>query len=140
MIKSFDKKLEQLKLQHTIYNLLHKDNSVSSHFDYHVNIMSDNETITLNLLTYNEKHNEYMLFHTVFGTSSLDCLTKMLQCIKTKSQSRENSYTIIWNKNGENKTHNSYFFAKDEDTAIHKFLHEKNKDDYVYKIVLNPVS
>ena len=52
---SFDKKLEQLRLQHTISNLLYKDNGVSSHFDYHVNLMSDDETIKLNLLTYNQK-------------------------------------------------------------------------------------
>jgi Lhr-like helicase len=140
MTKSFDKKLEQLQLQHTIYNILHKDNGVSSHFDYHVNIMSDDETIRLNLLTYNEKHKEYMLFHTVLGTSSIDCLTKMLNYIKSKSSKIENSYTIKWTKSGDNTPHQSYFTGKNEEEAVLKFLHEKNKEDYTYNVVLNPVS
>ena len=140
MTKSFDKKLEQLRLQHTVFTILYKDNGVSSHFDYHVNIMSDDETIRLNLLTYNEKHNEYMLFHTVFGTSSLDCLKKLLTYIKLKSDVAENSYTITWEKAGESKSYKSYFTAKSEEEAITKFLHEKDSKDYSYSITLNPVS
>ncbi|NNJ55934.1 MAG: hypothetical protein HKP14_07370 [Bacteroidia bacterium] len=140
MTKSFDKKLEQLQLQHSIYNILNDDNGVSSHFDYHVNIMSDEETIRLNLLTYNNKHKEYMLFHTVFGTSSIDCLTKMLAYIESKNNSAENSYTITWTKSGENNTYKSYFIATSKEEAISKFLHEKNSEDYSYTIELNPVS
>jgi hypothetical protein len=140
MPMSFDKKLEQLRLQHTISNLLFKDNGVSSHFDYHVNLMSDDETIKLNLLTYNQKHDEYMLFHTVFGTSSLDCLRKMVEYIKSNKAARENSYTITWKKGGEADWHKSYFAAKTEDEAKGKFLHEKNVTDYEFSIELNPMS
>lgn len=137
---SFDKKLEQLRLQHTISNLLYKDNGVSSHFDYHVNLMSDDETIKLNLLTYNQRHDDYMLFHTVFGTSSLNCLQKMLDYITSFRQMRENSYTITWKKTGDTDWHKSYFAAKTEDEAKGKFLHEKNASEYNFSIELNPVS
>lgn len=137
---SFDKKLEQLRLQHEIYNLLHEDNGVSSHFDYHVNIMSDDESIKLNLLTYNEKHNEYMLFHTILGSSSLDCLSKMLQHTKSHKRKENHSYTISWKKLGDKSSHKSYFNAPTEEVAIQKFLHEKNADEYDYSILLNPVS
>jgi hypothetical protein len=140
MTKSFDKKLEQLKLQHSIYEILNEDNGVSSHFDYHVNIMSAKETIKLNVLTYNEKHNEYMLFHTVYGASSLDCLKKMLEYIESKSHAHENSFTIIWKKDGDQDSHKSYFSAHNKEEAELKFLHEKNKEDYQYSIELNPVS
>jgi hypothetical protein len=140
MPMSFDKKLEQLRLQHAISNLLYKDNGVSSHFDYHVNLMSDDETIKLNLLTYNQKHDEYMLFLTVLGTSSIDCLKKMLEYIKNNNAARENSYTITWKKTGEIDSHKSYFAAKTEGEAIGKFLHEKNATDYEYSIELNPMS
>ncbi len=140
MTKSFDKKLEQLKMQHAIFKILHSDNGVSSHFDYHVNLMSSSETIKLNVLTYNEKHNEYMLFHTVYGSSSLDCLQKMLDYIESKSNSIENSYTITWNKAGDEERHQSYFSATSEAEAEAKFLHEKDKEDYEYSIQLNPVS
>lgn len=140
MAKSFDKKLEQLRLQHEIYNVLNQDNGVSSHFDYHVNIMSDDETIKLNLLTYNERHNEYMLFHTVLGTSSLNCLEKMLAYIHQIKQYKKNSYTISWQKEGDASTYKSYFMASNEEEAIEKFLHEKDKNEYTYTISLNPVS
>ncbi len=138
---SFDNKLEQLRMQHQIFKLLQEDNGVSSHFDYHVNIMSDEHTIKLNLLTYNERHNEYMLFHTVYGSSSLNCLSKMLDYIKSiKKQSQGNSYTIKWSKKGETQVFNSYFMASSESDAIEKFLHEKNAEDYEFSCSLNPVS
>lgn len=140
MTRSFDKKLEQLRLQQSIYEILNTDNGVSSHFDYHVNIMSDNETIKLNLLTFNKRHNEYMLFHTVFGTSSLDCLKKMLNYIKTDKVQQLNSYTIAWNRKGDDNKYNSYFQAISESDAKAKFLHEKNKGEYEFSVVLNPVS
>ena len=140
MEKSFDKKLEQLQKQHEVYQLLYHDNGVSSHFDYHVNLMSEDETVRLNLLTYNVKHNEYMLFHTVAGTSSIACLDKMIAYIKSRSNSKENSYTISWSKIGESSSHKSYFVAVNEEAALEKFLHEKNPSDYSYTITLNPVS
>lgn len=140
MSVSFDKKLEQLRLQHTISNLLQEDNGVSSHFDYHVNLMSDEKTIKLNLLTYNERHNEYMLFHTVYGQSSIDCLKKMLSYIEEGRAKTLNSYTITWKKKGDKDEHKSYFIAASEDKAIEKFLHEKDPEDYEYSCSLNPVS
>jgi hypothetical protein len=141
MSVSFDKKLKQLRLQHRIFNLLQEDNGVSSHFDYHVNLMSDEETIKLNLLTYNQRHDDYMLFHTTYGTSSLDCLAKMLQYIETSHhEPDQHSYTIRWKKHGESAEHHSYFMASSEDEAIVKFLHEKDPDDYSYECSLNPVS
>ncbi|MBR9861341.1 hypothetical protein GYB22_11450 [bacterium] len=141
MSQTFDKKLSQLRLQHKIFSLLFEDNGVSSHFDYHVNIMSDDETIKLNLLTYNKRHDEYMLFHTVKGSSSLNCLEKMLEYIKEHQNStRQNSYTIKWSKKNEPGEYKSYFIAKSEDDAILKFLHEKNEEDYEFTCTLNPVS
>lgn len=140
MSDSFDKKLEQLRLQHKIYRSLHEDNGVSSHFDYHVNLMSDSKTIKLNLLTYNERHNEYMLFHTVYGSSSIDCLKKMLAYIEEGRSKTLNSYTIIWRKKDESEDHRSYFQASSEEEAINKFLHEKQEEDYTFSCKLNPVS
>ena len=66
-------KLEQIKLQHNISEILRKDNGVSCHFDYHINLMSGDQTIKLNLLTYNPVHDEYMLLHTVKGASVAIC-------------------------------------------------------------------
>lgn len=138
---SLDNKLEQLKLQHKIFQTLQKDNGVSSHFDYHINLVSDTDTVKLNLLTFNQRHNEYMLFHTVSGKSSLDCLRKMLDYINQQVEGPDaNSYTIRWNKKGDSQVHLSYFMADNEEEAIQKFLHEKQREDYEFSCSLNPVS
>lgn len=137
-----DRKLLQLKLQHEISIMLHQDNGVSCHFDYHINLNSELETIKLNLLTYNPKHNEYMLFHTVKGSSSIDCLEKLKTYITDHLKSDQlKSYTLTWYKKKSPQAKNkSYFFAISESDAIGKFLHEKDAQDYYFEIYQNPLS
>lgn len=136
-----DRKLQQIRLQHKILNILSEDNGVSCHFDYHVNLISDDETVKLNLLTYNPNHDEYMLLHTVKSTSSLACLEKMMAYIDSlHSNQTVYSFTITWNKKGNNEKHVSYFSASTSAEAEKKFLHEKNKDDYDFVILQNPIA
>lgn len=136
-----ENKLEQIRLQHAIAEILWKDNGVSSHFDYHVNPVSSSNTIKLNLLTYNPKHDEYMLLHSVTGSSSIECLEKMQDYLKTKhNTSVQYSFTISWKKKGDTEEYTSYFVASHEEEAKTKFLHEKNPDDYDFSIQMNPVS
>ncbi|MCB9245456.1 MAG: hypothetical protein H6606_03415 [Flavobacteriales bacterium] len=135
-------KLEQIRLQHKIAEVLRKDNGVTCHFDYHVNLMSSEETVKLNLLTYNERHDEYMLFHTTKGNSSIDCLTRMWDYIHlSHPKSREDSYTVSWRKHEDQDIRTSYFRATSSEDAIRKFFHEKSEEDYkVLSVVLNPVA
>ncbi len=136
-----DKKLEQIKLQHDISEILRSDNGVSAHFDYHVNLLLESEGVKLNLLTYNQKHNEYMLLHSTLGASSIECLNKMLSYIQTfKQQGRNYSFTVQWEKSGDKIKHTSYFWGRSEEEVRQKFLHEKNIDMYEFTIVQNPVS
>ncbi|MCB9252078.1 MAG: hypothetical protein H6605_06395 [Flavobacteriales bacterium] len=140
-MNAYDKKLLQISLQHKIVEMLKQDNGVSCHFDYHVNIMSDDETIKLNLLTYNPNHENYMLLHSSSGKSSIDCLKKMILYLEEfYNKEYLYSFTIEWKKKGETITHTSYFRAKDEDGAKLKFLHEKNESEYEYTIFKNPIS
>jgi hypothetical protein len=141
-MSKFDRKLEQIQLQHRIMEILREDNGVSPHFDYHINITSDNETVRLNLLTYNERHSEYMLLHSYSGKSSIDCLNKMLGYIQTNrsNQQTEYSFTINWKKKADNHEYKSYFLAFNQSDAEKKFLYEKNVNDYEYKITQNPIS
>ncbi|MBO6517841.1 MAG: hypothetical protein JJ975_14950 [Bacteroidia bacterium] len=140
-MSKIDKKLEQIKLQHDITEILREDNGVSCHFDYHVNLVSDSETIKLNVLTYNQRHNEYMLLHTVKGTSSLDCLSKVKSFLVSQSHdSEEYSYSVKWKKKDEETEHVSYFVGSSREEVEIKFLHEKNIDDYSYEIYQNPVA
>jgi hypothetical protein len=136
-----DKKLEQIKLQHEIAGILRMDNGVSCHFDYHINLLLETEGVILNLLTYNEKHDEYMLLHSTKGASSIGCLSKMLSHIKSLSQSKRHySYTVKWHKKKEEKEHISYFWGSSESEVEKKFLHEKNRENYVFTITQNPVA
>jgi hypothetical protein len=140
-MKNYDRKLKQIQLQHTIQNALFKDNGVSCHFDYHVNLMSGEETIKLNVLTYNPRHDEYMLFHSVKGSSSIECLERMVEYINTKrAKSRQKSFTIRWKRKGESQEHLSYFSAASEEDALNKFLHERDAEAFEFKVTENPVS
>lgn len=140
-MSKIDKKLEQIQLQHEISEILHQDNGVSCHFDYHVNLLSDYETIKLNVLTYNKRHNEYMLLHTVKGTSSIDCLTKTVTFLNQKDhRSTLHSFSVKWQKLGDVTKYTSYFMAVDEDEALAKFLHEKDAKEYTYEVIQNPVA
>lgn len=140
-MNTYDKKLKQIRLQHEIVELLKQDNGVSCHFDYHVNMMSDSETIKLNLLTYNPGHENYMLLHSVSGKSSIDCLERMLKYLNEFYNPQFlYSFTIEWKKKGDPLKHVSYFRAKDENEARTKFLHEKNESEYAFTILKNPIS
>ena len=98
-MNSYDKKLQQIRLQHQIVGILKNDNGVSCHFDYHINMMSDDETIKLNLLTYNPAHENYMLLHSTSGKSSIHCLERM-QTYLTEFYNPKflYSFTIEWKK------------------------------------------
>ncbi len=140
-MSKIDKKLEQIKLQHQIGEILRQDNGVSCHFDYHVNLLSDYETIKLNLLTYNKRHDEYMLLHSIKGTSSIDCLDKMKTFLnQLNHDAKEHSYTVSWQRSGEDIKHVSYFIGTSKEEVQKKFLHEKDASLYTFEITQNPVS
>lgn len=136
-----DLKLRQLELQHDIQEMLRVDNGVSCHFDYHIHMMSDEETIQLNLLTFNPRHHEYMLLHSVKGKSSIHCLELMKKYVEHLTREKiRYSYTIKWRRLGEGDYHISYFHAASEEEAIHKFLHEKRAEDYEFSVKINPIA
>jgi hypothetical protein len=140
-MNSYDKKLQQIRLQHQIVEILKNDNGVSCHFDYHINMMSDDETIKLNLLTYNPVHENYMLLHSVSGTSSIHCLEKMRSYLNEFYNPQFlYSFTIEWKKKGDPMKHISYFRAADESQSKAKFLHEKEAAEYEFTILRNPIS
>ena len=140
-MKKTDDKSLQIKLEYEISEILRADNGVYAAFDYHINISSSEQTVKLNLLTYNPKHQDYMLFHTVLGNSSIDCLQKMLTYLEEHQKKPvKYSVTIAWSKRGNNQKHRSYFRAASESIALEKFFHEKNPDDYEWSIEMNPLT
>jgi hypothetical protein len=135
-------KREKIKLESQIQKILWSDNEVTSHFDYRVHMNSKNNTIELNLLTYNSVHEEYMLLHRILGKSSIDCLEKMIDYLKNVTPRQTYySYTITWNKIGEKgEPHVSYFRGKTENDVKNKFLHERKESDYDFTIKMNPLT
>lgn len=104
------------------------------------NYKQKNETVRLDLVTVNPKHEQSFLFHTITGTDKIDALRKMLQYIE-QHYPHEGSMTIQWTKLGENKLHTSYFRAQNMYEALDKFYYGRDMSQYkIFTIVLNPVS
>lgn len=104
------------------------------------NYKQKNETVRLDLVTVNPKHEQSFLFQTVTGTDKIDALKKMLEYV-TEHYHNENSLTIQWIKIGENKLHTSYFRAKNMYEALDKFYYGRDMSSYkIFSITLNPVS
>ena len=136
-----DLKNKRIRLESKIQRLLQHDNGVTSHFDYHIHMNSKKNTIELNLLTFNPVHDEYMLLNSVFGKSSIDCLEKMeAYLMQEKFDRTEKSFTISWQKSGDEGEHKSYFRGTSEEQVIQKFLHEKNPEEFEFSIKENPLT
>lgn len=104
------------------------------------NYKQKNETVRLDLVTVNPKHDQSFLFHTITGTDKIDALKKMLEYI-TQHYHNESSMTIQWIKIGDNRLHTSYFRASNMYEALDKFYYGRDMGQYkIFSIVLNPVS
>jgi hypothetical protein len=104
------------------------------------NYKQKNETIRLDLVTVNAKHEQSFLFHTITGTDTLDALKKMLEYID-EHYPNESSMTIQWVKIGDNKLHTSYFRAQNMYGALDKFYYCRDLSQYkIFSISLNPIS
>lgn len=132
---STDERVEVAKLQKDIKDMLglSSENLV---FEY----SSHNNTIKLDLITVNPRHNQSFLFHTSEGIDKIDALKKMRDYVKRKYK-EENSYTIQWTTLDSNELHTSYFRAKDMYSALDKLYYGRDMNTMsVYVIQLNPIS
>ena len=104
------------------------------------NYKQKNETVRLDLVTVNPKHDQSFLFHSITGTDKIDALKKMLEYID-QHYPNESSLTIQWIKVGDNKLHTSYFRAQNMYEALDKFYYGRDMGSYkIFSITLNPVS
>jgi hypothetical protein len=104
------------------------------------NYKQKNETVRLDLVTVNPKHEQSFLFQTITGTDKIDALKKMLEYV-IEHYYNENSLTIQWIKIGENMLHTSYFRAQNMYEALDKFYYGRDMGSYkIFSITLNPVS
>ena len=96
--------------------------------------------VHLDLITFNPRHNQSFLFHSVKAIDKTEALEKVLEYIKTHFREEE-TYTIQWLKLGEQDLHTSYFRAKNIYEVLDKFYFERDVNSYrIYNISLNPIS
>ncbi len=134
-------KKNRIRLESQIQQLLQKDNGVTAHFDYKINMNSKKNTVELNLLTFNPIHDDYMLLRKVSASSAIECLENMHRYIlKDKARKNENSYTITWKQKDSDEEHQSYFRGTSKKEVMNKFLHEKKAEGYEFSIKLNPIT
>ncbi len=137
-------KANRFNLENQIIRMVYGDNQNTVHFDYHVNIDDEINSIRLDLYTRNAHNGEIFLLHQTSGTSSTEVLNKMLQHIKdhNRQAGSKHSYTVKWkNLNDVNAEEQiSYFYEYSEDDVKRKFFYNKRQEDFEISITLNPVA
>lgn len=99
-----------------------------------------NEVTQLDIITFNPKHSQSFLFHSVKALDKLEAANKVLEYV-SKHYQKEDSYTLQWIKIGEQNLHTSYFRAKNIYEVLDKFYFERDVNSYrIYSISLNPLS
>jgi hypothetical protein len=130
-----DERVEVAGLQKEIKDLLglNTDNLV---FEY----STHGNTVKLDLITVNPRHNQSFLFHSAEGVDKVDALNKMLSYVR-QNYKNESSYTIQWTTINSNELHTSYFRAKNMYQALDKLYYGRDMNTIaVYVIQLNPIS
>ncbi|MFT4524565.1 MAG: hypothetical protein ACI9FU_001208 [Granulosicoccus sp.] len=137
------KKDRRFDLEGLIITLIFDDNRNTVHFDYHVDIDDVDNSVQLDLYTRNANNNAIFLLHQTRGTSSVRALENMLEYLRQSHKDEEkNSYTVKWvNRNDADKEeHVSYFYEFDEASVRSKFFFNRNEQDYLVSIEMNPIA
>lgn len=136
MKSSTDIHVESSRIQQDIESYLGlKGNSLI--FEYH---SGDQNTVKLDLITVNPRHNQSFLFHSEKGYDKVDALKKMLEYVKIYKE-KESSYTIQWRTRGDKELQTSYFRAKNIYDVLDKLYYGRDMNTItVFSVVLNPVS
>jgi hypothetical protein len=99
-----------------------------------------NEVTQLDIITFNPRHSQSFLFHSVKALDKLEAANKVWEYVN-KHYQKEDSYTLQWIKIGEQNLHTSYFRAKNIYEVLDKFYFERDVNSYrIYSISLNPLS
>lgn len=152
MEKEVNYSQEILKVQSKIFKLIHPKNGVSVHFRF-------DPYQGLDLVTYNEKNDEFFLLkHLNVTTSDIDktyqeyyMYLEMLKYVKHLVSSIEEnkgdetigySFTVVWTREGS-PSQISYFYGKDIEDILKKFYYGKEGVKHlftIYDIKMNPLS
>lgn len=122
-------------LESEIYSLLNVEQS-----EFNFSYKEEGGVTILDLTTFNPRHSQSFLFHSVKAIDKIEALTKMTDYIKTHF-TKEESFTLQWVKIGENQLQTSYFRAKNFYDVLDKFFFEREINTCkIFSISLNPIS
>lgn len=131
---------ERIHLESKIQKIVYDDNRNTVHYNYRVNI--DKECgVTLEVFTFNVKNETVMNMVNVQGTSTIDCLTKVVEFLGKKQKNVYKTFSIVWRRAGKHQSEISFFYAENESDAKQKFYYGKNEDEYILlNVYQNPIS
>lgn len=102
---------------------------------------------SLKVYTYNPKKNVSFLLLEISGRtdklqSDTECAKKAYEeFLKMYKGEDYNTYTLEWSKKGESGTLKSFFCAKNEFQALHKFYGDKNPTEIIFfSLTLNAIA
>jgi len=126
--------LEEIQLENQIR---HELNETTLYFDY-----TETEELTeLSLITISKSHGERFLFHKVKNSNKHNCLTTMLEYIRSDYKKNFQTYEIIWKRKSGTEDIKSWFCGKSFIDIIDKFYHLKETNEIiVYSVTLKPQS
>jgi len=131
-------KNKRFSLESDIITHVYEDNKNTVHFNYRVDIDGDN-TVTLELFTFNKRTNSVFLLHRTKGENSIKALSEMYDYINAEKHDMS-PYLVTWSKNDEDETHVSYFWESSKTDVYNKFFYNKKVEDYKIDIELRPLS
>lgn len=127
-------------LEETIESLVRK-NSTSTTVSFDYDHKRSQLHYKVSVFTENAKHGESFLLREATSNSFEDALEQIIAYIKDVNGIKENVYTVIWSKTGDNGSHVSYFSANSIFEALEKFIAGKKKSDYtIYEAKVSPIA
>ncbi len=137
-MNSLNKSSEILLAEMTSEETIRKElNDVTIYFDY----QEDEAETELSIITISKNHGERFLFHKIKSSSKMNCLSKMIDYIKSDYKLNHQNYEINWRKKGDTTNHTSWFHGKSLLDIVDKFYFLKDPVDIIiYEMKMRPMA
>lgn len=131
---------ERIHLESKIQQIVFADNGNTVHYNYRINI-DKKDGVALEVFTFNVRNETVMNMVNVHGSSTIDCLTQVVDFLHKKEHNIYRSFSIVWRLVGKPQSVISYFYAENENDAKQRFFYGKNEEEYMLlNVYENPIS
>jgi hypothetical protein len=95
----------------------------------------------LDIVTYNPKHDQHFLYHSVQAEDDITALKEMVLYIRGHQNLGLGSYTVEWKYKNDDEIYQSHFTGKNMESVLTKFNYGKESNSFmILDIKLNPES